>query len=472
MIGHGVLAFGVFPGAGFAADLAAFKGWAGVIATYGPSGFYEHDASANYPPVSIYVLWGVEALSRAMSGWIGRPDGALLVVLLKLPAVVADALTAMVVWRLTRRLSGPSAGLVAALAFLLLPPVWYVSAIWGQLDSLLGLFSILALWLVVTGRAHLAALAAVGAVMVKPQGVIVLIVVGVVLVASLAGRDSDGRRQLRRLASVLGATVVAGLVLLVPFDYEHLAPAGVARVPVVGDLVGFWHQSTQTAALFPVLSANAANVWALVGTPTLAASLSTGTAVWHLDALTVLGVPAWLVGVGVLAVVVAVVVRGLTLRRDAVAVLLGYVLLSSAFFVVPTRVHERYLVPAFAAAAVLAAPHVVRLVVLLLAGLLNVANLHAVLAAPLDVQVVRAAVPLPAPRDAGPPAASSLGPPPVGEPQNVLLPWAGVARAEWVVQVVSLGQTAMFLGLLVVWIVVVRRRADQPVAPGEAAPVS
>lgn len=456
---HAVLAFVVFPGAGFASDLAAFQGWAKVVATYGPAGFYEHDPSANYPPVSIYALWGVEALSRLVAGVTARPSAEVLVLLLKVPAVLADLLTAAVVWSSARRWRGPDVAVVATFAFLLVPPVWYVSAVWGQLDSVLGLFSILALWLAVRGRWHLAALAAVGAVMVKPQGVLVVLVVGVVLVASLARRDSSGERHLLRLTSTLVVAAAAALALLVPFDYEHLAPPEVATLPVVGDVVGFWRQSVETGGLFPVLTANADNVWALVGDPSLATSFATGTAVWHVDSTRVLGQPAWLVGIIAFGVVAAGVVAGLLVRRDLVGVLLGYTVLSYAFFVLPTRVHERYLIPVFATAAVLAAPHVLRLVAFLAAGVLQLVNLHAVLAAPLDVLVVRTSVPRPVPR-----VRPAMDPPPADRPHDVVLPWAGGARAEWVVQLVSVGQLAVLLGLLVTWVLVVRR-SPQPSAP-------
>ena len=74
------LAYVVFPGQGFASDMRLFAGWARSLAANGPGVFYASDPTANYPPAYMYVLW---LLGRLASG-----DALLL--LLKLPAILAD----------------------------------------------------------------------------------------------------------------------------------------------------------------------------------------------------------------------------------------------------------------------------------------------------------------------------------------------------------------------------------------------
>ncbi len=47
----------LFPGSGFGVDLAAFRFWAGNLASHGPQGFYDRDFFHDYTPGYLYVLW-------------------------------------------------------------------------------------------------------------------------------------------------------------------------------------------------------------------------------------------------------------------------------------------------------------------------------------------------------------------------------------------------------------------------------
>ncbi len=394
--GRLVLAFALYPGVGFAGDMNDFVDWAGSFAQRGPGSFYASDSDANYPPLSILMLAGLTKLSGPVSALVGGSAAHAFVVLIKLPSVLADVVTTGVVYLLGRDLYRPSVGLVAAGLVAVVPPIWYVSALWGQIDSVLIMFSMAALLCLCRRRYAIAAVAAACALMIKPQGVLVVLVVVVVAAAELLGRARDGERAGRRrglrLVWVLGLPALLGLGLLTVFDYRSLAGPDLTDLPFVGDLAGFYDQSVGTSRLFPVLSANAFNVWALVGRPPLADTIGTGRSVWLLDAGPPLGVTSLPFGLswataGLIALLVAVVlvIAGLIVRRDPLAILFGYTVLSFCFFAFPTRVHERYLLPTFASAAVLAGAGVVRAIGYLLVGLANLVNLNAVLAAPLAV---------------------------------------------------------------------------------------
>jgi hypothetical protein len=149
--------------------------------------------------------------------------------------------------------------------------------------------------------------------------------------------------------------------------------------------------------------------------------------------------------------------------------------LAFAFYAVPTRVHERYLVPFFAVGAILAAGSIRGVAAFVGAGVLNAINLHAVLAAPLQIGrgfggggfngggtngsggLGRG----------GGPAGGGFGGDGVGGGglgssfTSIQLPFAELARSQFVVEVVAVGQTLALIGLLAAWIFVLVRAPER-----------
>jgi dolichyl-phosphate-mannose-protein mannosyltransferase len=147
-----VLAFVVFPGAGYAGDLGQSWQWAQALAANGPGSFYATVSSANYPPLYLYVLW--------LLGSIGAPDR------IKLPPILADIGIAAIVYAVGRRTWAERVGLLAAALFLFLPVSWYDSALWGQVDAAGTLLVLAALVLLLDGWSEAALVLAVLAVLV------------------------------------------------------------------------------------------------------------------------------------------------------------------------------------------------------------------------------------------------------------------------------------------------------------------
>lgn len=433
----------VVPAVGYAGDLDLFLQWGRGLVEHGPGEFYRSVPDANYPPVAIWMVGGVYAVSHGMAGLVGSTADHVFLVLVKVPSVVADVATAALIAHLVRRRTGPGAALVAATVYLLLPVVWYDSVLWGQFDSIVAFGSLAALALLLADRPLLAEVAAVATMLFKPQGVLVVIVVTTVVVVTALRGDGDrlGRR-LGRVAAAGAAALVTMLVLVVPFDLARLASGPWSAVPLVDSVAGFVAQSVDTVGLYPVLTANAFNLWALVGDPSLASSLHTGASSWINDSLVVFGMPANLWGTLLLGLSVALVVIGLVGRHDRTATLFAFTVLSAAFFAVPTRVHERYLVPVFATATVLAAGVLWRLTVVVAMAIVNTINLHAVLAVG---------------------SGHSTGPGAV----DISLPVHGAfARSEPVVTTVSLLHSGAALALMVGWLIfVVRSDPDPPPDP-------
>jgi hypothetical protein len=478
-----VLAFVLAPGQGFATDLGQFASWAQAIGAVGPGAFYESARGANYPPGYIDVLWVVDALSGWVASIAGVSSASVLAVLLKLPAVLADLAIGVLLYRAGRRWFGERRGVLAAALYLFIPVTWYDSSLWGQVDAVAALVMLGELILLIDGWPELAAMTGVLAMLVKPQGVVVLAVIAPVLLrrhllrpgsgptpalqpGSLAARLDpalDGWLTRRvgpeRLASSFLLSLVLAIIVTFPYDLPALAPSTVADLPVIGHLVGFLSLFSDTAGQYAVLTANAFNAWALVGAggaASLAANAGAGSGGWIADSVPVLGgLSAFTVGATLLAATALLVFTGLLLREDRLLILLGFTVVAFAFYALPTRVHERYLFPVFASGALLtaSAAWVGWYVVL---GLLNAVNLHAVLTdsggggfggGGRGGAGFGGGGPGGGGAFAGGPGGGlgGFGGAGIG---SVQLPFGDIARADIVVAAVAVGQTALFVALL------------------------
>jgi len=396
-----VIAYVLFPHSGFRVDIGSFASWGATLARYGPGGFYTNAGFADYTPGYLYVLWLYEGASQ----WVGQFTGDAPLWLAgehKLPAILFDLALGYLIYRAVRSWSGERAGLIGAALYLFNPVTWYESALWGQVDAV-GTFVLLgAVLLLVAGWSEAAAGTAVLAALVKPQYAIVLFVVGFVLLGRHLLHPGSGpvprpRHPLAiRLNEALGGWFVAeqgpwrlvssaavGLAVLflviTPFDLAELAALRAPLLPIGGDLGGLLVVVGQAAGQYHYLTVNAHNLWALVGPTPLA-----WAGVWTSDLLPAIGaIPYVAIGAFLLAVTLTFLAYQLLVRHDRASIVVTATVLAVAFFVVPTRVHERYLFPAFALGALLAGGSVRWRWWYVALALANAANLHANLTNPL-----------------------------------------------------------------------------------------
>jgi HemK-related putative methylase len=307
-------------------DMAQMRDWMRSLQERGLVDAYR--VGINYPPAHVYVL--------ALGAWVDRavvktsqPDrnDAVLNAAIKVPAILADLLTAAIVWVAASRRGRDAAQtrdhwpLAAAAAYAFNPGVWYVSAYWGQTDAL-----------------YVAALA----------GTVVLLL--------------GGRHVLAWVVLGLGVSIKLQAVLLVPFAVAVTARStgvralttGVASLVGVLALMGApWIASGQLLDALriipdtgrPRLTVSAYNFWYLIrgGDVHTVSSLITPLG---------LDITARTLGIVLSLVMLALALR--LLRRD------GTLALAAAFFSVSvftfsTEMHERYLFPAIVFTAMAAA---------------------------------------------------------------------------------------------------------------------
>ncbi|HEX4897507.1 MAG TPA: phospholipid carrier-dependent glycosyltransferase, partial [Candidatus Limnocylindrales bacterium] len=315
--------------------------------------------------------------------------------LIKVPPMIGDVVLAYLAWSMALELgAGRWAARLAALIVALNPITWFDSAVWGQVDSVGVIFLLLGLRELWRGRSERAAILTVIGAMVKPQlGILVPIVAAVTIRRALwpeGGYGAEAAPEPRRTTTAWEATT-RGPIRILTTGLAGLLPAILLSIPFgLGLPGGLIEQIFKTAGGYPYLSVNAWNPWAL-------ASLNgSGVAANHLwvcdvvetglaatgrcpTALTVGAIPAVVVGTALtlaLFIAVSVVVAR---RPDRRTMLVGLVVLALVFFVVPTRVHERYLFPLVAIGAILAAVSLRWTVAYLASSLATLANMYFVL---------------------------------------------------------------------------------------------
>ena len=218
---------------------------------------------------------------------------------------------------------------------------------------------------------------------------------------------------------------------------------------------------------FSLLTASAFNAWALAGPAPLASIFASG-GTWTNDSLVIAGIPAVALGAGCSSASNSLAAIGLLIRSDRLAILLGFTLVAFAFYALPTRVHERYLFPAFASGALLAvaaAPRIIGAVAFI--GVARSTPSTFTRSSPRRSQSAAAAA-WTAVRAASRSDPFEFGGP--GGVTSISLPFADLARAEPVIVLVAVGQTGVLVGLVVAWCaLLVRSRVARTAAPVEIA---
>jgi len=376
----------LLPGSGFRVDIASFAAWANNLAGEGLYGFYERPFFHDYTPGYLYVLWAIGTVANVF-GLAGPGD------LIKVPPILADVVLGYVVWSMARELgAGERAARIGAFLVVVNPITWLDSTIWGQVDSVGLIPMLLAVRELWRDRPERAAILAMLAALIKPQlGILIPIVAVVTIRRALRPRGAYGEDDPDPATyprTRLEARV-SGPIRILTTGAAGFLTAVLLSLPFGLGIPGLVNQVFATAAGYPYLSVNAYNPWALVSqtrpdggvdgiaenrqwvcdstaVPREAFDIQLGDFVlWHVPATppdarcvgdpgVVFGaLPAVVVGALLMLAAIAIVAAVVWRRPNRRTILVGLAVLALAFFVLPTRVHERYLFPLIGIAAIL-----------------------------------------------------------------------------------------------------------------------
>lgn len=234
---------------GHPTDMACFNGWSGRIFSDGLRQFYADDGFHDYPPGYVYIMYILGAVKSFM-----KLEGGALQLWLKLPAIIADLVMGWLAYKLAKRRFSDDVAAVFA-AFLVLNPAAIMdTAIWGQIDSILALLCLLAVYWAAEKKLIPAFFAFAAGILIKPQALFftpVLIYAVIEEVFLQGGFNKD-----KLIKYVLGAlaAIAAMFILFMPFGSNPIE--GISTI---------LKQYTATLGEYEYMTVNAFNVYGAFG---------------------------------------------------------------------------------------------------------------------------------------------------------------------------------------------------------------
>lgn len=307
----------LFPVPGAQGDLYYFAQWFNAAADHGLRVFYNVVTSYNvafcdYPPFNVYLFWGFGSLAKTLS-LFGTPY---INYIIKLLPTLFDTATIFLIFTFLRKKFSFKTSLVTAALYAFNPAVIFDSAVWGQFDAIYTFFLLLSLMLVLDSRPKLSAVTFTIGVLTKPQGIALApLIIFLIL-------RKHGWRSL--LTSLLTATATIFAVIL-PFEWSN-------------PITFLWNIYFGAYSGYGVTSANAFNLWAFGG-------------LWQPDAPIFL-IAGWVM-FGTVAALTLYVLRKRLGMSEELPVLFAAFMLFFSFFMLPTRIHERYLFPVLSVLALM-----------------------------------------------------------------------------------------------------------------------
>jgi len=313
-------------------DQGTFVAWSNELALGGLKNFY--NSWSDYLPGYLYILWLLGKIN--LLGIVPQ------VLLYKLPAIISDVLTGYLIYKILRRSKNLPAGrqsekwgLIGAAIYLFNPAILGNSALWGQVDSLTALFSVLAVYFL-PFTFYLSAVSLAFGTLIKPQTAFIFPVALFLFVRN--------KRKISDFLIYCFTGLLVFIIAFVPF-WNH------------GNLVSFiLERIGKSLGEYPFTSVNAFNFWGLTG-------------FWNPDTI------YFQIG-GYTLVLLAFLFLSFKLweKKNAPYFLISFVF--AACFIFFTRMHERHLLPVFAPLAIVAVENPILLIPYLGFSLTYCANLY------------------------------------------------------------------------------------------------
>lgn len=330
---------------GFGYDMAVLRNWARTLADQPLRRFYDIAMAPDHLPGD---LWFLKVLVTLFHGFGGEHlDGTTFLISLKLVPTIADVLIGLMIYIIVSQHRPVSLALKATASYVLNPATIFLTSVWGQWDSVSAAL-LLCGFILIRRRDRLwiaAAPVLAWAVVIKPPLALVALLLCALPASRLWRAEGTVPQRLRAIIMELGLAAALGLgtllAIVLPFD------VGLPGMDTRWSLVD---RITVALDLYPFTTLGAFNVWMI--------QLGSLERVSDLDTRWLsLSANQW--GTLLLTIVVVYVAFEVfqRIRLDAVGEVVwwGALAVSLATFMVPTRVHERYLFPAIVFAILYAA---------------------------------------------------------------------------------------------------------------------
>ncbi|KKQ83984.1 MAG: Glycosyl transferase family 39, partial [Candidatus Woesebacteria bacterium GW2011_GWB1_38_8] len=306
-------------------DQNTFIAWSSDLARDGFKTFY--NSWSDYLPGYLYVLWGLGKIN--LLGIFPQ------VLLYKLPAIISDLLTGLLIYKILRKSKNEKWGVIGAAIYLFNPAVLGNSALWGQVDSLTALCAVFSIYYL-PSSILLSALSLSVGTLIKPQTAFIFPVILFLMLRE--------KRKVKKIFAYLLIGLFTFIAGFIPFR-NH------------GNLVSFIYERLGVSLnQYPYTSVNAFNFWGLIG-------------FWNPDTI------YFQIG-GYALVLLAFLFLCFKLWKKKTAPYYLASFIFGASFIFFTRMHERHLLPIFAPLAIVAVENPILLLPYLGFSLIYCANLY------------------------------------------------------------------------------------------------
>jgi len=278
-------------------DQNTFIAWSSNLARNGFKNFYSD--WSDYLPGYMYFLW-----------FLGKIKGIIPDILLyKFPAIFSDLFTGFLIYKIAKKYVNEKKSILLSSLFLFNPAILGNSTLWGQIDSLVCLFSVLTIWLLEKNLLLSAICLSLGT-LIKPQTAFLTPLILYLLIVKKT-----------KIKNIFIYAISGALIFILGF--LPFAPKELNIFNFIYERLVF--SSNQ----YPYTSINAFNFWGLFG-------------FWKTD---IKNIPLNIVGTLIFASVCIFSVLKGKLIKGKKYVLSALIFLASFLFL--TRIHERHLLPIF-----------------------------------------------------------------------------------------------------------------------------
>ncbi len=315
---------------GYGSDIWYFKIWSRA-AYYNEFQDFYSSVWSDYPPFYIYILWFVGFIYKFFFSSFDI-NTTVFTILIKSPANIIDIITSFLIFIIIKKYAKFRTAFLVMLSYLFNPAIIYNSAIWGQVDSINTIFILLTLFFIVSRRLELAGISMAVAILTKPQSLLILPLFIILTIKILRVKILPVKTQISKLAKISMLSSGVFVTLALPFYIRSLKITDVL-VKIIRPYTTGYNEYSYT-------SLNAFNLWAFPG-------------FWKSDDIPFLFLNYRLWSYILFGILFIYVLYVTVKTRDTRIIYFAAAVLFFGFFMLFTRVHERYLFPMFAPLAVM-----------------------------------------------------------------------------------------------------------------------
>jgi dolichyl-phosphate-mannose--protein O-mannosyl transferase/Gpi18-like mannosyltransferase len=245
---------------GHPTDINNFRAWCMEVSKRGIHDFFQPPPTGvwcDYPPGYIYILYALGSIYKLFDPSFQSWNTSIFTTLIKLPGIISDVINIYLIYYLTRRYVPFQVAIGTATIYAFHPAIFYESAIWGQMDSVIMLFLLLSVIYLIDHKYSLSIIATALGCMIKPQGILLIPFLAFVMLYNKAFKQI-----------LIGILASLAFIILM-------------TLPVTDSFSGvftwLWEHYIAQANLYPYSSIQTFNLWSLTG-------------VWKNDSREILGI--------------------------------------------------------------------------------------------------------------------------------------------------------------------------------------